>query len=299
MLFLFQNRGRHSFWMKNTIIPLDIVFIGDDMTVLDIIERAQPMSYDLLTPTQACRFVLEIAAGEVLRRGISIGDDVVFENVEIVNEGRCVSPDCDDRGTLGAVSYQGLGMVFDVFPVDPSVARVTSLFAAQEEGLRTSPHRGMDFGVPVGTPVRAPWPGLVRSVFFDNGGGGNVVFLDHPNGLRTAYLHLDSFRVTQGQQVKAGDVIALSGNTGRSTGPHLHFEVRQPASPSDVRLNPLDFMPGPVMLSSSLAQKLGTSTLSPTLPPTLSSKGVSALKIGVLLLLGYGAFRLGKQRGWF
>jgi len=297
MLFLFQQRDRHSFWMKNTPISLDIVFMDDDMRVVDIIHRAQPMSYDIMKPRRPGRFVLEVAAGECLARGIAIGDAVDFDGVELVDEHCAPSLESTAGGTLGSTSYRGSPVTFDVYPVDPATAKVTSLFASQEPGLRTSPHRGMDFGVPVGTPVKAPWPGTVERVFQDAGfpsaGGGNVIFMRHPNGLRTAYLHLSQFKVTQGQQVAAGDVIGLSGNTGGSTGPHLHFEVRQvvPGS-SDVRLNPLDYMPGPVALSASLAAKMGVPMLAP-------AKSIGIVGLGLLAFLGFHAFRIGKQRRWF
>lgn len=180
--------------------------------------------------------------------------------------------------------------MFSHFPVDVAQAYVTSLYAAQEPGLRTSPHRGMDFGVPVGTPILAPGDGVVENAFWDDGGGGNVIFLKHPDGLKTAYLHLSAFKVVKGQAVKAGDVIALSGNTGKSTGPHLHFEVRIPKPGGDTRLNPLDHLPGPVRLSPSLAVKMGVKVLGPAAGGLLS--------IGMLMLVGYGAYRVGRAKGW-
>lgn len=144
--------------------------------------------------------------------------------------------------------------VFKNGPV-PTTALVTSTFEAQEAGLRSSPHRGVDFGVPSGTPVVAPDDGVVERCFFDSGGGGMVIFLMHPqHGMRTAYLHLSSFNVHDGQQVRAGQQIALSGNTGHSTGPHLHFEVRRPSTTgSDDRLNPASWLPVPYKLTRSAA----------------------------------------------
>ena len=130
----------------------------------------------------------------------------------------------------------------------PTTALVTSTFEAQEAGLRSSPHRGVDFGVPSGTPVVAPDDGVVERCFFDSGGGGMVIFLMHPqHGMRTAYLHLSSFNVHDGQQVRAGQQIALSGNTG-------HFEVRRPSTTgSDDRLNPASWLPVTYKLTPSAA----------------------------------------------
>ena len=105
--------------------------------------------------------------------------------------------------------------------------RVTSPF-----GWRIHPithdrrkHDGVDLGVPVGTQVFAAQSGKVIAVG-TNEKGGNWIILDHGNGVRTSYCHLSEWQVTKGQVVQRGEPIALSGNTGRSTGPHLHFNVK-------------------------------------------------------------------------
>ncbi len=88
-------------------------------------------------------------------------------------------------------------------------------------------HRGVDLGYPVGTPVASAWDGIVRiSKGSNTGGYGNLVVVRHNNGLETYYAHLSRRLVNPGQMVKAGDTIGLGGNTGRSYGSHLHFEVR-------------------------------------------------------------------------
>ena len=88
-------------------------------------------------------------------------------------------------------------------------------------------HRGVDLGYPVGTPVAAAFDGIVRiSKGSNTGGYGNLVVIRHDNGLETYYAHLSRRLVNPGQMVKAGDIIGLGGSTGRSTGPHLHFEIR-------------------------------------------------------------------------
>jgi len=87
-------------------------------------------------------------------------------------------------------------------------------------------HWGVDIPFPEGTPVVAAFDGIVRVSTWNNGGYGNVVVIRHDNHLETYYAHLDRRLVNPGQQVKAGDVIGLGGNTGRSRGNHLHFETR-------------------------------------------------------------------------
>ncbi|WP_410015340.1 murein DD-endopeptidase MepM [Sodalis sp. C49] len=87
-----------------------------------------------------------------------------------------------------------------------------------------APHRGVDFAMPVGTPVLAVGDGEV--VVSKNGdGAGNYVAIRHGRQYTTRYMHLKKLLVKPGQKVKRGDRIALSGNTGRSTGPHLHYEI--------------------------------------------------------------------------
>lgn len=94
------------------------------------------------------------------------------------------------------------------------------------------PHRGVDILLRTGDPVRACFPGVVRIARLMSGYGYCVV-LRHENGLETLYGHMSKILVKPRQIVKAGDIIGLGGSTGRSTGPHLHFEVRFQYEPFD------------------------------------------------------------------
>jgi murein DD-endopeptidase MepM/ murein hydrolase activator NlpD len=110
---------------------------------------------------------------------------------------------------------------------EPAVATISDVFGSQRifNGKTSSPHLGLDFRVPSGTPVEAMNDGtvlLARPLYFE----GNFVVLDHGQGLLTLYLHLSEFKVKEGDHVKRGQVIGLSGGTGRATGPHLHVAVR-------------------------------------------------------------------------
>jgi murein DD-endopeptidase MepM/ murein hydrolase activator NlpD len=93
-------------------------------------------------------------------------------------------------------------------------------------------HNGTDLAVPIGTPVHATQAATV-AIAGENSTSGKYLVLDHGNGVRTAYCHLDRHDVVQGAHVERGEAVALSGNTGRSTGPHLHYIVRIGGTPVD------------------------------------------------------------------
>lgn len=87
-------------------------------------------------------------------------------------------------------------------------------------------HKGLDIKVYIGDTIRAAFSGKVRIVRYEGGGYGNYVVIRHPNGLETIYGHLSKQLVKENENVRAGEPIGLGGNTGRSTGSHLHFETR-------------------------------------------------------------------------
>ena len=87
-------------------------------------------------------------------------------------------------------------------------------------------HKGLDIKVYIGDTIRSAFSGKVRIVRYEGGGYGKYIVIRHNNGLETIYGHLSKQLVEENQEVRAGDVIGLGGNTGRSTGSHLHFETR-------------------------------------------------------------------------
>jgi murein DD-endopeptidase MepM/ murein hydrolase activator NlpD len=179
-----------------------------------------------------------------------------------------------DPKSLAAETQQGMGGPFipffgqkDKTAGDP---RFTKMFAALEQmnameaalagiptsmpasvmlmssgfGYRSDPftgggamHSGLDFKGPVGTPILAAADGIVTSAGWQ-GGYGNCIEITHANGLVTRYAHLSGFTVSLGQKVERGVQIGLMGSTGRSTGSHLHFEVRL----NDQAINPMKFL---------------------------------------------------------
>ncbi|MEM0900157.1 MAG: M23 family metallopeptidase [Pseudomonadota bacterium] len=108
-------------------------------------------------------------------------------------------------------------------------------------------HAGLDFRTPTGTPILAAATG--RVVFSGRRGGyGKLVEIEHANGLSTRYAHLSRLKVRKGQQISAGQVVGDAGSTGRSTGPHLHYEVRRGGKP----INPINFLNAGTKLAADL-----------------------------------------------
>ena len=155
--------------------------------------------------------------------GDLVGTEIIKE--EVVAE---AVPKIVEKGTKIPPTY--------IWPC--SSWRITSGYGAYRtvtvRGM-TSYHPAIDIGMPVGSSVWASCGGTVVQAGWMSS-YGYVVFINHPDGRQTRYAHLSRVLVSNGQTVAQGQKIALSGNTGASTGPHLHFEMRQGGSP----INPLN-----------------------------------------------------------
>ncbi|BHH84730.1 peptidoglycan DD-metalloendopeptidase family protein [Desulforhopalus sp. 52FAK] len=121
----------------------------------------------------------------------------------------------------------------------PVKGRVTSSYGKRKDPLnkRSAFHTGVDFRGKRGEEIRATADGVVKKAF-RNGGHGNYVMIDHGNGYTTSFSHMKKYMVRRGDQIKRGQVIGLIGNTGRSTGPHLHYEVALDGK----TINPYNFL---------------------------------------------------------
>ena len=153
-----------------------------------------------------------------------IGREILMQ--EIVME---AVPKIVERGTRIPPTY--------VRPISGGVQ--TSGFGRRSAPTRgaSSYHKGIDWATPTGTPVYASCGGTVAKAGWGSG-YGYVVYINHEDGRQTRYAHLSKVLVSAGQTVKQGDRIALSGNTGISTGPHLHFEMLI----NGTQVNPLDYL---------------------------------------------------------
>ena len=117
----------------------------------------------------------------------------------------------------------------------PAKGTISGIYGSQRilNGQPRNPHYGVDLAVPIGTPVMAPQAGrilLARDFFLS----GKTLIIDHGMGVQSIFMHLDKFAIREGNKVKQGQVVAASGNSGRTTGPHLHWQVNW----YDVKFNP-------------------------------------------------------------
>ena len=132
-----------------------------------------------------------------------------------------------------ASSVRSVGRSGFCWPVDPAYKNYISSYWGDGRG-----HRAVDIACKVGTPVLSALSGTVVSVNSSGAGYGLHFVVDHGNGLKTLYAHCSKLYVTVGDRVERGEVVALSGMTGRSTGPHLHFEVLK----NGAKVNPCSYL---------------------------------------------------------
>ncbi|WP_420833160.1 peptidoglycan DD-metalloendopeptidase family protein [Shewanella gaetbuli] len=186
-------------------------------------------------------FARELRAGDTFSvlmndqfiEGVSTGNTNV-EGVEIHTGRRNISAFQFSDGNYYDEKGQSLAPAFQRIPLNKNY-RLSSRFNPKRKHPitgRVRPHNGADFATPVGTPVVAPGDGVVTLVA-NHAFAGKYVVIEHDNKVKTRYLHLSRFKVRKGQRVKRGQLIALSGNTGASTGPHLHYEFHVNGRPID------------------------------------------------------------------
>ena len=149
-----------------------------------------------------------------------------------------IEPSAEDREAVEGITNETF-----ILPVDDP--RVTSPFGIRNDPFHPSRHRmhrGTDFGGATGTAVYATASGVAIMAGFCDWGTGNCIVMVHPNGWRSQYFHLDEVHIRCGQKVRQGQHIGDIGSTGRSTGPHLHFQLshqRRDVDPMTVIGTPL------------------------------------------------------------
>ena len=160
---------------------------------------------------------------ESAERPALVNDIVIISRAEEVSPAR----------KLGARKAAVPSNVPSIWPVVGPLRSGVGIRSNPFGGSQLETHKGQDISAPMGTPVKAAADGSVVIAGWQKGYGW-VVYIDHGNGISTRYGHLSRIDVTLGQMLKQGEQLGLVGSTGRSTGPHLHYEVRingQPTSP--------------------------------------------------------------------
>ena len=169
----------------------------------------------------------------------AINEELIALELDIENISRYVNLELDSYRSIYKKVKEDLSRISKI----PSIRPVKGGFLNSSFGYRKDPidneirfHQGQDITVKSGTPIYAPADGIVKRAYYA-GGFGNHIKLDHGNGYTTLFAHLSKIKVKHGQNVNRGDVIGLTGNTGRSTAPHLHYEIHHYGESK----NPLDY----------------------------------------------------------
>lgn len=177
-----------------------------------VVEKDSSMwKWDQKVKTEGREGLKELASQVIYKNGVKVDEQVLGEKIIREPVTKVVV-----RGTKSEVAFRGSGRF--LWPITGSI---TSPYGKRGRDY----HEGIDIGASYGSPVAASNSGVV--VFAGrNGAYGNLIIIDHGGGIQTYYAHLSKIMVSEGQRVEKGSVIGRVGSTGRSTGPHLHFEVR-------------------------------------------------------------------------
>lgn len=156
-----------------------------------------------------------------MNEGLNIGDEIIIPDGEIVDEAPIKKPST----TVKAKAKKYLVNNTAGYYMRPIMG------GTKTQGIHG--HNAVDIGAPVGTPLIATAEGVILAAKSSgyNGGYGRMVIISHPNGTQSVYGHMSSLSVNVGESVSQGQVIGASGNSGKSTGPHLHFEIRGAENP--------------------------------------------------------------------
>lgn len=175
--------------------------------------------------------------------GYDFSDLVIETEKRVDNLGKRMvvqSKSLDEVKDLALRKEEMLSCIPAIQPVsNKNLTRMASGYGMRIDPHYKTPafHAGMDFTAPTGTPIYATGDGVVTRADRKSSGYGNHVRIDHGFGYVTLYAHMSEWKVKRGQKVKRGDVIGLVGNTGKSKGPHLHYEVRKNGD----AINPINF----------------------------------------------------------
>lgn len=227
---------------------------GADPQVLHEVIRA--FSYDVnfqldFHPGDAfCLFYREAIDEET---GMSRPEGLFFATLTLGGKVHKIYRFASQKGESGFYTETGASVRKDLLKTPVDGARLSSRFGKRRHPILgyTKFHKGVDFAAPTGTPIMAAGNGVIEKAFF-NKAYGNYILIRHNSGYKTAYAHLSRYArgVRPGRHVKQGDIIGYIGSTGRSTGPHLHFELIQGGKQINPQL--VKLMPGSALNGQEL-----------------------------------------------
>jgi murein DD-endopeptidase MepM/ murein hydrolase activator NlpD len=234
-----QNKNKDFFNIKAPAIeytspnPDDVLFEEDLVDSSGTSEKYEmgPVKEPNLLEDQEDTVFFDDADGEM--SVVEVNEQINMDSVWVtiaeyyaIWDSRTINPykidGADFKDTITFVLYDSTAGGHHHWSMPMTYNKINSRFGMRKYRW----HYGTDLDLTIGDPIKAVFDGIVRIVQYDGRGYGRYIVIRHYNGLETLYGHLSATNVTVGQLVKAGEEIAKGGNTGRSTGPHLHFEVR-------------------------------------------------------------------------
>ena len=210
------------------------------------LQRENDQKQEQLASLQLMASEVSMALG--LKRKLEGADDIADEGPLVPSYKESI----EEYNFLKSASYSRVDHLYarawqkNVVPsIWPVNGRILSRFGEREDPFsgEGAIHAGVDISAAMGTPVHAAADGIVYHAEYA-GAYGRLVIIDHGNGMRTYYAHLSRFEVVPGQEIRRGEVLGLSGASGRVTAPHVHFEIRLGGSP----INPHPYLTRSAML---------------------------------------------------
>ncbi|MDD9197264.1 M23 family metallopeptidase [Aliivibrio sp. S3MY1] len=225
-LFTLSAFGLHYFYQKQQASELAIVQLQEQNSVLNnLIIENNDSNYELTQQLEAKENEFIIISRRIEDVESVLGLQDISEEDTLLSE-----KTLEQRLDVAAIDSAVRATMFRLIPNDTPIDFIRN---SSSFGKRTNPisgkrqrHLGQDLTCKRGTEIYAPADGVVELARPSKKGYGNLLKVQHSFGFMTMYAHLQKFKVRSGQFVKKGDLIATCGNTGNSTGPHLHYEVR-------------------------------------------------------------------------
>ena len=229
------NISTNTILWENNIGPRDFIKPGQELVILPVTGLTHTISRSDTLSNVAAKYkanpedILEI-------NKLSDASEFKIGAKIVVPDGIRPAPVAPVPGYSSGLA--DLGSIFK--PAKPIAGKMNWPTTSKKltQYFRGWRHSGIDIGVKTGNPIYAAEDGIVITSGWNSGGYGYYIIIDHGDGLQTLYGHNSELLLKKGERVKKGEAVAKSGSTGRSTGPHLHFEVRVNGN----RVNPLDYL---------------------------------------------------------